>query len=82
MLIRMDRQKFRTALGAILRDAREAQHITRPELAELVGAGLSRATIQRYESGARGIPVDVYTAWCEALDLDSLVVSARALDSL
>jgi len=80
MLSRMDRQKFRIALGAILRDAREAQHITRPDLAERVGAGLSRATIARYEAGERGIPVDVYAVWCEALGLDPLTVSARALD--
>ena len=78
--LRVDKQKFRTALGAILRDARDAQRITRPELAERVGEGLSRATIARYESGERGIPLDVFTSWCEALGLDALTVAARALD--
>lgn len=79
--LHVDKQKFRTALGAILRDARDAQRITRPELAERVNEGLSRATIARYEAGERGIPVDVFTTWCEALELDALTVVAEALDA-
>lgn len=77
----MDKQRFRAALGASLRDARDAQRITRPELAERVGEGLSRATIARYETGERGIPIDVFPAWCDALGLDPLTVAAEALDA-
>lgn len=55
--------------------------MTRPQLAERVGNGLSRATIARYESGERGIPVDTFAAWCDALGLDALTVAAEALDA-
>lgn len=55
-------------LGEIIRRERKAKRLTMKELGKRVGA--SESTIQHYETGFRGMTIDMFFNICDVLNLD------------
>ena len=73
----MDAERINQAVGAELRAARARLDWTRQKLSE--ETGVSPASIQRYESGDRSVPVDVLVELMNAMDL-TIIDIERAIE--
>lgn len=74
----MDTQAFRIAIGVELRRARKARGWTRISLHARIARSCSLQTLATYEHGSRRIAIDHLAEICEALEITTSVLVARA----